>query len=458
MPFYLPENPDYTILDSMLDSVRFTVERTLVRGENSISSKSSFVDEMGEIMHWHDFGDLEGPGWAANAVGGACELFKAGAFAEQAASRTEGPLYPPRLRETALGILDHILNDGFIDTETGFIIGYRDLAQDRFCLNFKHNDDWLCPGSMAKVAYQLLVFSDLVDQTRASRMRSIAAKTAGWLAAHAPLADNGWFARRCTREGEPYQERAEGGASAGSGQAEDPIFASSADGLFNVMLMTELTARGLADWREQVREKVDRFIAAGGFFGSINHDTYDQQENVAYSVAFRTLLRASRLLDDPAVREFAYGVCLAGLERFKMHEDRNGVATQGLLYMEDSWDTSYLWEDAEAALAYFEAFEDAGDPQHALDGLTILRAAAKHHHGPYGFLTEGVDWNNHVGAEHHFDSAEFGDICYTEPFLNNQHIAEPTLFYLERLAARETDPATGTTLYRDLDGNLIARV
>jgi hypothetical protein len=454
MPFYLPENSDYTIFDSALDSIRFTVGHTLVRGERTIWSKSSFVDERAEIMHWHDFGDLEGPGWAANAVGGAYEIHRLADFLGDAAARA----FPGAdLHATALGILDHVLDDGFIDRATGFIIGYRDLTHDRLCLNFKHHDNWLCPGSMAKVAYQLLVFSDLVDDRRAADMRAIAARTAEWIARRAPLADNGWYARRCTREGAPYHERAEGGPSTGSGQAQDPIFATSADGLFTVMLMTELTARGIADWRAQVRDKVDVFMGAGGIFGSINHDTYDQQENVAYSVAFRTLLRAGRLLGDPGVRRFAYQVCLAGLERFKMHEDRHGVATQGLLYMEDTWDTSYLWEDAEAALAYFEAHQDAGDPQHALDGLTILRAAAKHHHGQLGFLTEGVDWNNHVTAQHHFDGAEFGDIRYTEPFLNNQHIAEPTLFYLERLADKAVAP-DGTTAYRDAEGNLVARV
>ena len=65
------------------------------------------------------------------------------------------------------------------------------------------------------------------------------------------------------------------------------------------------------------------------------------------------------------------------------------------------------------------------------DGLTILRAIAKHHHGRHGFLTEGVDWNNHVGKQHHFDEAEYGDIKYTEPLLNNLHIVEPTLLVIK---------------------------
>ena len=87
----------------------------------------------------------------------------------------------------------------------------------------------------------------------------------------------------------------------------------------------------------------------------------------------------------------------------------------------------YLWENAEAALAYIEAYLDTNNKLYLLDALTILRAIAKHHHGEYGFLTEGVDWNNHVGKQHHFDGAEFGDIKYTEPLLNNLHIVEPTL-------------------------------
>lgn len=65
-----------------------------------------------------------------------------------------------------------------------------------------------------------------------------------------------------------------------------------------------------------------------------------------------------------------------------------------------------------------------------MDGLDILRAAAKHHHGPYSFLTEGADWDNHVGQHHQIGHARFGDIRSTEPYLNNQHISEPTLYYL----------------------------
>jgi len=50
--FYLPENPSYTILDSARDSVRFA-EGTLVPFDGKLACKSSFVDQAGEIMHWH---------------------------------------------------------------------------------------------------------------------------------------------------------------------------------------------------------------------------------------------------------------------------------------------------------------------------------------------------------------------------------------------------------------------
>ena len=90
-----------------------------------------------------------------------------------------------------------------------------------------------------------------------------------------------------------------------------------------------------------------------------------------------------------------------------------------------------------------------------LDGLTILRAIAKHHYGPHGFLTEGVDWSNYVGQRHHIDKQRFGAIRYTEPFLNNQHITEPTLFYLEHFASRTK--ADNMIEWRDIENNVILR-
>jgi hypothetical protein len=442
--FYAPENPKFTILDSVVDSIRFTLTKTLKRDEKEhLVAISSFVDPEGQVMGWHDFGNLEGPGWAANAVGGAWEIYSLGGYLEK-----------PEWQSQALAILDHVLDCGFLDEQTGFIKPYRETTTGKFCLNYKHNSDWLCPGSMAKVAYQLLLFADEVGDTpRASRMRAMAVRCAEWLQNNLDTVPNQWFPRRTTPEGRVYRRSPEGG--------QDGFWQGSADGLFILQLQAALTERRLADYRHTLHDKTRVFMRAGGIFGSINHDTYDPAENVAFSVAFRTLLASARVLRDEEVRAFAFARCLGGLEQFKMNEDRHGVATKGLLYMERSWDTAYLWENAEAALAYFEAAAELRNTQparsreHELDGLVILRAIARHHYGTNGFLTEGVDWNDHVGQRHHINQARYGAIRYTEPFLNNQHIAEPTLFYLLRLARKTTE--AGVTEWRDLEDNLLLR-
>ncbi len=443
--FYLPADANYTIVDSVRDSIRFTLNKTLqsdARGH--LVSTSSFVDPEGKVMGWHDFGNLEGPGWAANAVGGAWEIYKWGKL-----------LQKPEWQSNAVAILDHVLDGGFVDEQTGFIRGYRETTTGKLCLNYKHNSDWLCPGSMAKVGFQLLLFSDeLGKDSRAKRMRTMAVKCAEWIDKKVAPAPNGWFPRRTDSSGALYRKSPEGG--------QDPFWQTSADGVFIVQLQAALTERHLADYRNSLKARAAVFVKAGGIFGSINHDTYDPLENVACSVAFRTFLLTSRALKDRSLRSFAYQTGLAPLDQFKMREDRNGVATKGLLYMEKTWDTAYLWENAEAALAFFEAAVDARktDParsrEYELDGLVILRAAAKHHYGPFGFLTEGVDWNNHVGQQHHIQQAKFGAIQYTEPFLNNLHIAEPTLYYLNHLAAKKK--RHGITEWRDCEGNCLLRL
>ncbi len=85
-------------------------------------------------------------------------------------------------------------------------------------------------------------------------------------------------------------------------------------------------------------------------------------------------------------------------------------------------------------------------------------------YGPYGFLTEGVDWNNHNAQWRvvdgkkipiHVGGVVYGDVNYTEPFLNNLHIVEPTLFYLEHFAKRST--TDGREQWTDHEGNVISR-
>jgi len=400
----------YTIVDSMRDSMRFAVDHNLISYKGHLCAKSSFVNELAEIMRWHEFGNIEGPGWAANAVGGAYEIYCYGC------RNTDQVLI-----QKSLLLLDHVLEDGFIDYKTGFVTGYRNVQTNQFSINYLQNNKWFCPGSMAKIGFQLLIFSDLLgDDPRVAKMRDAAVRMATWIVHFVRPLPNGWYPKRLGNDFQPHRKHPWG--------MDDPVFDCSGDGLFNIQLMTALTERGLADYRDEIRNRLDAFMAADGMFGSINHDTKDKHENVSYAVGFRVMRAAANLLNDEEIRRFAYDKCLAGLDQFKMQDDRNGCQTKGLLYMEKTWDTAYMWENAEAALAYVEAFEETGRIQYRDEAFTILQAISKHHHGPYGFLTEGVDWNNAVKLhKHHFGGAQYGDIRYTEPLLNNLHLTEPTL-------------------------------
>lgn len=435
VPFYVPENPAYTIYQSAADSLRFTLTCCLTNYLGATCATSSFVKPDGSIMDWHDFGPLEGPGWAANAVGGAYEILRFARFTGD-----------KEMEATAVSILKHVLHNGFIE-ESGLIRGYRHIGRNEFVLNFKSNNDWFCPGSTAKIAVQMLRCSDLLPEFR-DHLERAALNYARWMDRHVESLPSGWFPRRVTPEGKHYTKAAEG--------FNDPFFATSADGLFILQLWAELTGRKLDDYREPLGKGLKVFMDADGIYGSINHDTYDAHESVAYAVAFRVFRRAGQVLDEPQYGRYAHKVILPRLDRFKMHEDRNGVATKGLLWMEESWDTAYLWENAEASLALLEAYTDTRNERHLVHGLTILRAISKHHHGPHGFLTEGVDWNNVVGQQHHMDQALHGAIQYTEPFLNNQHMVEPTLYYLENHARVEREGSRRR--YYDYEGNLLVEL
>jgi len=383
-------------------------------------------------MHWHEFGDLEGPGWAANAVGGAHLLYRWGAYLDDAS-----------IQDKALRLLDHVLEDGFV-RDDGFIYPYWELAENRFCLNYAHNDDWLCPGSLAKIGVQMLTFADEIEErykinriprmdgieaqdrgdgiakglrSRVDKLRAAAGHLSTWLEEHVPLLESGWVPRRITIEGEAY-------ALSPHGQP-DAIYDHSADGLFLLQLWAMTGKMRLA------RRLGDAFYAAGGLWGSINHDTFDDHENVAYAVAFR-LLHRWKGRRGPAWRAFAHQVALPAMARYRMDADRNGVVTRGLFWMEESWDTAYLWENAEVAQAHLEAWLAKGDEAHLGVALGVLTAIAHHHYGSRGFLTEGVDWNNHVGQQHHIRRAPYGAIQYTEPLLNNLHLLGPTLCLLRR--------------------------
>jgi hypothetical protein len=396
-----------SLLVSAHASVQFAISCLEPVGKN-LRAKSTFVDPEGNIMHWHDFGDLEGPGWAANAVGGAHLIYRWGNF-----------LSDELFRISATRLVNHILEDGFIQSD-GFIWPYYDLAKCRFCLNYTHNDDWLNPGSLAKIGVQMMEFAaDLKGTGYAARLLKAAEDLSAWLESHVPLLPSGWVPRRITRSGEAYLLNPHG--------SPDVIYDHSADGLFLLQLWAFTGRLNLA------RQLGDAFVSAGGLWGSINHDTFDDHENVAYAVAFRVLRQVCERVERPEWRDIAYQMTINALKHFRMAEDRNGVATQGLFWMEESWDTAYLWENAEVAQAFLEAWQEVNQKDNFYRdiALGVLDAITHHHYGTQGFLTEGVDWNNHVGQQHHIDNELYGAIQYTEPLLNNLYVVLPTLTYIQ---------------------------
>jgi hypothetical protein len=82
---------------------------------------------------------------------------------------------------------------------------------------------------------------------------------------------------------------------------------------------------------------------------------------VTLAVAFRTLRRAADALARPEWRQWSYDVALSAMWRLRMDEDRHGVVTRRLTWMEATWDEAYLWENAEVVQAYLEASLERGD-------------------------------------------------------------------------------------------------
>jgi hypothetical protein len=444
--FFVAEDPTYTIVDSALDSIRFLANVSERDRGGRLLCASVDADADGNLVRYR--GRLmEGVGYCADSVFGSHVLVRFGRWGQSRA-----------IEEMGFSYLDHALAAGFFEAPDVPAYLYRDTETGAMLHNLEARDEYLELGHIARVGYQLLRIAELdPDPERARRCRGIAVAIAEWAAAAARCA-NGWYPRRCTpdREVFPLAPDAFGPTDLGPRLAPDPIHDRSGAGLFVVQLLAAVVAAGLADLRETLERDVAAFIDGGGHFGSTNTDTEDLHENVSYAIGFQALLAAAEVTDSRATRAFAYERCLEPLARFELASDVNGVATKGLLYMEESWNAACTWEMAEAAQAYLEAFGDRGSRADAFKALTILRATAKHHHGEHGFLTEAVDWDGHSVSTRHFPGERYGDIRTTHPFLNNLHIVHPTITFLERFSCRARggdDP----NVY-DLEGNVLCRL
>ena len=439
--FYLPENAEYTVVQSALDAVRFLRHVSETDDAGHLMCRSIDATPDGQLARYRGR-FMEGVGYCADSIFGAHLLVRLGRVTRR-----------PEFEAMGFSYLDHALGIGFFDDPLLPVRLYRDTETGKLLDNLEDHDAYLEPGHMARVATHLLRLAAIdPDEQRADRCRAIAERTASWVMS-LERCPNGWYPRHCTPDGQvfPFATNAFGPVDLVELTIQDPIHDRSGAGAFALQLLAAATATGLVDASAALRADVDAFIRAGGFFGSTNTDTEDPRENVSYAVAFQALLEASEVLDDPGVRGFAYDRCLEPLAMFELTQDLNGVATKGLLYMEEAWNAACTWEMAEAAQAYLLAYADRRETRHVLKALTMLRGMAMHHHGEFGFLTEAVDWDGHSTSARHFPGERYGDIITTHPFLNNLHILQPTVTYLERFAI-QMDGDDGTGLY-DLEGN-----
>ena len=439
--FYLPEDPDYTIVDSALDSIRFVRAMSEPDPDGKLYCRSVDASPDGLVRYRDRF--MEGVGYCADSVFGAHYLVRFG----RATSRAE-------LEAMGWSVLDHALSGGFFDDHDVPVRLYRDTETGRFLDNLEGRDEYLEHGHIARVGHQLLLVAKLDhDARRARRSLEAASRVAAWIDA-SQRCSNGWFPRRSRPDGTVFLDAVDalGPTDLAAMRYPDPLGDCSGGGSMALHFLAAATSAGICDATDSVREAARAFVDAGGHFGSVNTDTEDRAENVSFALGFQAMLAAADLLGDAEFADFAFESCLAGLERFELTRDLNGCATKGLLYMEDSWNAACTWEVAVCAAAYLDAHSRRPRREYVLKALTMLRGLARHHHGDLGFLTEAVDWDGHSVKTRHFGGASRGDIATTHPFLNNLHLLEPTVLFLETGAIRQDHHELTPGLY-DLEGN-----
>jgi hypothetical protein len=443
--FYLPENPTFTILDSAIASARFAtkVSETTEAGDLRCISPDADPDGKMYPLRGHF---VEGVGYCTDAVFAANQLIRFGQL-----------LSSPDLISVGVRLARHVLLTGFFDDGEIPIRMYRDSNSAEFMDDLEGEGEHLELGHMARVAHQLLALAEVIDDAdMAAKATAASLRFADWLEG-VQLCDNGWYPRRSSRDGSVYRlaPRAIGPVTLVGPLKPDPVWDISGCGALILQFLAALQRTGLRDVSTSLARGVETFIQGGGYFGSVNTDTEDPRENVAYAMAFLAINDAAKVLNVDRWTTFAYESCLGPLSDFEMCEDVNGLETKGLLWMEHNWNSACMWEIAEAAEAYMVAYADRAQRGHLLKALTMLRGMAKHHHGPHGFLTEAVDWDGHSTVLRHFEGRRYSDIAVTHPFLNNLHVLEPTVSYLSSHAFRGTLPdGTGEAFY-DIEGNLL---
>jgi hypothetical protein len=445
--FYVPEDPDFTILDSALASIRYALAVCDDPGDGSLRCRSVTTTPDGSLSRYR--GRLiEGVGYCADSIFAANHLVRVGRLL-----RSDG------LCMAGERMARHAFAAGFFDDPALPVRLYRDSESGEFLDNLEGRPEYLEVGHIARVGQQLLALAEVVGPELATQASEAARRLTPWLVA-VERCPNGWFPRRCTPAGKVYDRAPDAlGPTQLTGPFPiDPLYDRSGAGCFVIQFFAAGHRAALADLRDPITSAVEAFIRVGGHYGSTNTDTEDARENVSCAIACIALQDAAEAFSVPEWSAFAIKSALAALEDFELKDDFNGIQTKGLLLMEESWNSACMWEIAMAAQAYLAAYARTSERSYALKGLTMLRAMAKHHHGELGFLTEAVDWDGHSVKTRHFGGAQRGDINDTHPFLNNLYIVEPTLTYLRDFAYRQPDADGSGLSFFDIEGNRLGRV
>jgi len=391
---YLPEDPDYTVVDSVRDSVRFAHYCLEPSNHGKWAARSSAVGPDGRPVAGHPLANLEGPGGEANALGGALTLYRWARFDQNHI-----------LEKVALGLLDHVLDDGFV-TGDGPVRPWRDMETGKFRLNAAGEEGWFSPAEQARIGLQMGWWADAlpVADGRTERLRGLAARLGEIVRNN--LADKAeWLpARRSVR-----------GDSEGTAGAE---------GLYAAWLFMELAERGLGDWLEPGRELLDSFMRRGGIYGWEG----DGDSSRGRALVIRVLRRAAERYRDPSFGDFALREILPPLEARLLRADLSGLPTMGLVTAGPDPSVALMADAAECSLACQEASEASGDRNQLCEGVTMLRAIARVHHlqsEPHGFLAAGLELSNEPVAGVRADSV-------TSPLYSNLLHVNAALHYLSR--------------------------
>ncbi len=445
--FYVPEDADFTVMDSALASIRYALAVCDDPGDGTLRCRSVTSQPDGTLSRYR--GRLiEGVGYCADSIFASNQIMRFGLL-----------LGSDALLESGRRLARHAFKAGFFDDSSIPIRLYRDVESGEFLDNLEGRPEYLELGHIARAGHQLIGLAQVAEPDIARDAEAAVKRLAAWLL-DVELCPNGWYPRRCTPAGAVYDRAPDalGPTQLAGPFPRDPLYDRSGCGCFVIQFMAAVHRAGWADLRKPITQAVEAFIAGGGYFGSTNTDTEDASENVSHAIAFLALHDAADALGVPAWLDAGISLALEPLEQFELREDLNGLETKGLLLMERSWNSACMWEIAMSAQAYLAGFAATGRRDFVIKALTMLRAMAKHHHGELGFLTEAVDWDGHSVRSRHFGGGARGDINDTHPFLNNLHVIEPTSTYLRDFAHRLPDPAESGTAFFDLEGNRLGSV